>query len=163
MGKVNIWLKRSFIVVASLMAVSAVFLFFFHMFTLHGMSSFVRIEEMIVGINAMYAMSITILVLPIIGLYGVSDPSAFSLSQIIKLMSKFYLSMQPINSTSEVDMKILTETQIELECCGVQHGYVEWGYNISESCLCKGAVEDCGRPQEQQPVSACRGHASHDL
>ncbi|XP_051912190.1 tetraspanin-8-like isoform X2 [Hippocampus zosterae] len=127
-----------------------------------------KIEEMIVGINAMYAMSITILVLPIIGLYGVCKEKRWVLivftvgiilcsifvlyvavhvlivrPVIIELMSNFYLSMQPMNSSSEVDVKILTETQIELECCGVQQGYVEWGYNISESCLCKGAVEDC--------------------
>ncbi|XP_057712277.1 tetraspanin-8-like [Corythoichthys intestinalis] len=168
MGKVNIWLKRSFITVASLMTIIGALMLAGTLFSHGHYHRDDEIEDMIVGINAMYALSITILVLPIIGLFGACKEKRWVLivftvgmilcslfvlymaihmliirPMLIKILSKFYLSMQPISNASEVDLKVLQETQIELECCGVQEGYTEWGYNISESCLCNNSLANC--------------------
>ncbi|XP_077450215.1 tetraspanin-8-like [Stigmatopora argus] len=168
MAKVNIWLKRSFIIVASLMTIIGALMLAGTLFSHGHYHRDDEIEDMIVGINAMYALSITILVLPIIGLFGACKEKRWVLivftvgmilcslfvlymaihmliiqPMLVKIMSKFYLSMQPISNASEADLKVLQETQIELECCGVEEGYMEWGYNISESCLCNDFSARC--------------------
>ncbi|XP_077354813.1 tetraspanin-8-like isoform X2 [Festucalex cinctus] len=168
MGKVNIWLKRSFIIATSLMTIIGAIMLAGTLFSHGHFSRDEQIEHMIVGINVMYTVSITILVLPIIGLYGACKEKRWVLivftvgmilcslfvlymavnllimrSVIVNLVSGLYLHMQPISNASEVDLVVLQETQTELECCGVQQGYVEWGYNISESCLCNDTLANC--------------------
>ncbi|XP_061817399.1 tetraspanin-8-like [Nerophis lumbriciformis] len=161
MGRVNIWVKRSFIVVASLMVVIGALMLAGTLF-IHGhYHRDEQIEDMIVGIRAVYAISIIVLLLPIIGLYGVCKEkrwviivftvgiilcSLFVLysginvlvvrPMVVQNMHAYYMNMQPIRNATDVDLKILHETQIQLECCGVQQGYQEWGYDIPESCLC---------------------------
>ncbi|XP_061124488.1 tetraspanin-8-like [Syngnathus typhle] len=168
MGKVNIWLKRSFIIVTSLMAMIGALMLAGTLFSHGHYHQDEQFEDMLVGINTMYALSITTLILPIIGLYGACKEKRWGLivftvgkilgslfvlymtihvlivrPMVIKIVSKLYLSMQPISNASEIDLKILQKTQIEMECCGVQQGYMEWGYNISESCLCNGISANC--------------------
>ncbi|XP_061618312.1 tetraspanin-8-like isoform X1 [Phyllopteryx taeniolatus] len=168
MGKVNICLKRSLIIVTSLMILAGALMLAGTLFSHGHYHRDDEIEDMIVGIKVLYALSITTLVLPIIGLYGACKEKRWVLivftvgmilcnlfvlymaihllimrPVIIKIMSRFYLSMQPISNASELDLRVLEETQIELGCCGVQQGYKEWGYNISKSCLCNDTSDDC--------------------
>ncbi|XP_061618313.1 tetraspanin-8-like isoform X2 [Phyllopteryx taeniolatus] len=143
MGKVNICLKRSLIIVTSLMILAGALMLAGTLFSHGHYHRDDEIEDMIVGIKVLYALSITTLVLPIIGLYGACKEKRWVLIVIIKIMSRFYLSMQPISNASELDLRVLEETQIELGCCGVQQGYKEWGYNISKSCLCNDTSDDC--------------------
>ncbi|XP_061663904.1 tetraspanin-8-like [Syngnathoides biaculeatus] len=168
MGKVNICLKRSLIIVTSLMIIVGALMV---AGTLFGHGHYHRddeIEDMIVGIKVLYALTITTLILPIIGLFGACKEKRWVLivfilgmilcslfvlymaiqllimrSVIIKVLSVFYQNMQPISEASGVDLTVLEETQKELECCGVQQGYEEWGYNISASCLCNDTSADC--------------------
>ncbi|XP_077400107.1 tetraspanin-8-like isoform X2 [Vanacampus margaritifer] len=168
MGKVNIWLKRSFIIAASLMTIIGALMLAGTLFSHGHFSRDEQIEHMIMGINVMYTVSILLLLLPIVGLYGACKEKRWVLivftigtilcslfvlylavnilimrSVIINLVSGLYLHMQPISNASEMDLAVLQETQTELECCGVQQGYMDWGYNISESCLCNDTLADC--------------------
>ncbi|XP_061618314.1 uncharacterized protein LOC133472034 isoform X3 [Phyllopteryx taeniolatus] len=70
MGKVNICLKRSLIIVTSLMILAGALMLAGTLFSHGHYHRDDEIEDMIVGIKVLYALSITTLVLPIIGLYG---------------------------------------------------------------------------------------------
>nr|XP_057933686.1 tetraspanin-8-like [Doryrhamphus excisus]XP_057933687.1 tetraspanin-8-like [Doryrhamphus excisus] len=161
MGKVNIWVKRSFIAVASLIAVIGALMLAGILF-MHGhYHRDEEIEDMIVGIRAIYTLSIIMLLLPVVGLYGVCKEKkwmiiVFTVGVILcslfvfyigmgllflrptirKTVDMYYMDMHPFSNASETDLNIMHETQKELECCGVQQGYQEWGYDIPESCLC---------------------------
>ncbi|XP_049617245.1 tetraspanin-8 isoform X1 [Syngnathus scovelli] len=168
MGKVNIWLKRSFIIVTILMATAGALMLAGTLFSHGYYHQNEEFEDMVMGINTMYALSITTLILPIIGIYGACKKKRWGLivftvlkilgslfllwvtinvlivhPMLIKTVSELYLGMQPISNATEINMKILQKTQIEMECCGVEQGYTEWGYNISESCLCNSTWSNC--------------------
>ncbi|XP_054609874.1 tetraspanin-8-like isoform X2 [Dunckerocampus dactyliophorus] len=161
MGKVNIWVKRSFIVVASLMAVIGAVMLAGILF-IHGhYHRDEEIEDMIVGIRAVYTLAVIMLLLPVVGLYGVCKEKkwmiiVFTVGVILcslfvfyigmgllfvrptmrKAINMYYMGIQPLSNATDADLKIMHETQKELECCGVQQGYQEWGYDVPESCLC---------------------------
>lgn len=46
----------------------------------------------------------------------------------------------------------------QLQCCGLDQGYQDWGYNISESCLC---LQDSTNPCVS--IKATLGVVWHDL
>ncbi|XP_049617246.1 tetraspanin-8 isoform X2 [Syngnathus scovelli] len=129
MGKVNIWLKRSFIIVTILMATAGALMLAGTLFS-HGY--YHQNEEFTVLkiLGSLFLLWVTINVL-------IVHP------MLIKTVSELYLGMQPISNATEINMKILQKTQIEMECCGVEQGYTEWGYNISESCLCNSTWSNC--------------------
>ncbi|XP_061523895.1 tetraspanin-8-like isoform X2 [Phycodurus eques] len=70
MGKVNICLKRSLIIVTSLMILAGALMLAGTLFSHGHYHRDDEIEDMIVGIKVLYALSITTLVLPIVGLYA---------------------------------------------------------------------------------------------
>ncbi|TKS90698.1 Tetraspanin-8 [Collichthys lucidus] len=120
-----------------------------------------EMEKMITGIQAMYIISIITLLLTIMGVYGACKERQWALivyvvgmslsslfmfaceiqglavrPQVVKDMKNQYLAMLPLDNTSEPFLDSFTDIQIELQCCGLDQGYLDWGYNISESCVC---------------------------
>lgn len=64
--------------------------------------------------------------------------------KIAEEMKEQYLSLMPLSEASKNVIEGLDEIQTELQCCGLDKGYQDWGYNISEACLCmEEAVNPC--------------------
>ncbi|KAI3366801.1 hypothetical protein L3Q82_009464 [Scortum barcoo] len=120
-----------------------------------------QIEHMITGIHAMYVISIITLLLTIIGTFGACKEKQWMLivfavgmilnslvmiaceiqglavrPQAAKELKKQYLDMLPLANASEAFLDGLKEAQMELQCCGLDQGYLDWGHNISETCMC---------------------------
>lgn len=161
MGKVNVCLKWIYIIVTSLVAIISALLLAFTLFSHGYLHSDEEIETMIAGIHAMYIISIITLVLTIMGVFGACKEKrwaliAFAVGMILSSlfmiactiqglarlpevdeeMKKQYLDMLPLANASESSLDGLKEVQMEFQCCGLDQGYPDWGYNISESCLC---------------------------
>ncbi|XP_035852168.1 tetraspanin-8-like isoform X2 [Sander lucioperca] len=162
MGKVNVCLKRSYIIVISLIAVGSALLLGGTLFN-HGY--YYQNEEMeetlLTGIHAMYIISTITLALTIIGVYGACKENKWALIlfavgmilgslfmifiEVIGLavrpemaegLKMQYLHMLPLNNASESFIDSMNEIQMHLQCCGLDQGYLDWGYYIPESCLC---------------------------
>ncbi|KAM3588017.1 uncharacterized protein V6R79_019260 [Siganus canaliculatus] len=161
MGKVNVCLKRSYIIVTSLIAVISALLLALTLFSHGYFHEDDEIEKMITGIHTFYVFSIITIVLTIIGIYGAFKKKQWALiafavvmifsslfllamgiillvalPQISETMKIMYLDMLPLTNASEQFVDGFKELQKELQCCGLNQGYLDWGYNISESCLC---------------------------
>ncbi|XP_051248915.1 tetraspanin-8 [Dicentrarchus labrax] len=169
MGKVNVCLKRSYIIVTSLIAIISALLLALTLFG-HGYHyEHDEIENMLVGIRVMYFFSIFPLFLAIMGVYGACAEKqwaliVFAVGMILsslfvfassiraltflplmtKEMKTQYLELLPLANASESTLDNLKETETEWHCCGVFQGYLDWGYNISESCLCA-----------EEPINPC--------
>ncbi|XP_034718852.1 tetraspanin-8-like isoform X1 [Etheostoma cragini] len=163
MGKVNVYLKRNFIVMLSLIAVCSVFLLGFTLFS-HGYHY--QNEEMeeanLSGIHTMYIISGITLALALIGVYGAYKEKKWALivfavgmilgsmfmtfieviglaalqSPLSEGIKNHYLHMLPLTNASESSIDSMNEIQMHLQCCGLDQGYLDWGYNIPESCIC---------------------------
>ncbi|XP_068572927.1 tetraspanin-8-like [Cebidichthys violaceus] len=161
MGKVNVCLKRSYIIVTSLIAILSALLLavtLFHHGRLHDNE---EIETMLPGLYSTYGIAIITLILTIIGVYGACKEMKWALilfvvgmilgslflitSDILGLarrpqeaeqLKRHYLQLLPLNNASEITIDSLKNIQIELQCCGLDQGYQDWGYNIPQSCLC---------------------------
>lgn len=161
MGKVNACLKRSYIIVISLIAIVSALLLAATLFSHGYFHEDEEIEKILAGLHIMYIISIVTLVLTIIGVYGACKGKKWALilfvvgmilsslfmiaSEIQGLASrpqeaedlkKEILNMLPLSNASEVLIDSLKEAQMDLQCCGVDKGYLDWGYNIPKSCLC---------------------------
>ncbi|XP_070709910.1 tetraspanin-8-like [Pempheris klunzingeri] len=161
MGKVNVCLKRSYFVVTSLIAIISALLLAITLFSHGYFHDDEEIEHLLTGLRAMYVISIITLLLTIMGLYGACREKQWALivfavgmilgclfmvaceiqglavrPQVAQEMRKKYLEMLPLANASENFIEALSDTQMELQCCGLDQGYLDWGYNISESCLC---------------------------
>ncbi|XP_033470176.1 tetraspanin-8-like [Epinephelus lanceolatus] len=161
MGKVNVCLKRSYIVVISLIAIVSALLLAATLFSHGYLHEDEEIEKMLAGFHALYIICIVTLVLTIIGLYGACKEKKWALIVFVvgmilsslfmiageiqglasrpkeaEEMKKQYLNMLPLNNTSEALIDGFKDVQIELQCCGLDQGYLDWGDNIPESCLC---------------------------
>ncbi|KAK9525641.1 hypothetical protein VZT92_016327 [Zoarces viviparus] len=161
MGKVNVCLKRSYIAVTTLITIlSALLLAATLLF--HGLlHNHEEIETILPGLFSMYGISIITLILAIIGVYGACKEKKWALilfvvgmilgslfliaSDIIGLaerpqeaeqLKRHYLQMLPLNNASETTIEGLKEIQSEFQCCGLDQGYMDWGDNIPQSCLC---------------------------
>ncbi|TKS90916.1 Tetraspanin-8 [Collichthys lucidus] len=159
MGKVNPCLKRSYVIVTCLIAIVSALLLALTLFSHGYFHEDEEMEKMITGIQAMYIISIITLLLTIMGVYGACKERQWALivyvvgmslsslfmfaceiqglavrPQVVKDMKNQYLAMLPLDNTSEPFLDSFTDIQIE--CCGLDQGYRDWGYNISESCVC---------------------------
>ncbi|XP_054480781.1 tetraspanin-8-like isoform X1 [Anoplopoma fimbria] len=161
MGKVNVCLKRSYIIVISLIAMLGALLLAFTLFSHGHFYKEDEIESMLPGLHVMYVLSIITLILTIIGLYGACKEKKWALimfavgmilgslfwitceiqglaerPKVTEHLKREYLKLLPLNNASEVVTNNLKAAQIEFQCCGLDQGYLDWGYNIPESCLC---------------------------
>ncbi|XP_070785471.1 tetraspanin-8-like [Enoplosus armatus] len=162
MGKVNACLKRSYVIVISVIAIISVLLLAFTLFS-HG---YLHQEEelpgmLLIGLYVMYFLSIIPLVFTIIGLYGACKEKRWALivfavgmilsslymtgsvirglgfgPLVAKEIREQYLHMLPLANASTRFLEDLSKLQTQLQCCGLDQGYLDWDYNISESCLC---------------------------
>ncbi|XP_069012896.1 tetraspanin-8-like [Embiotoca jacksoni] len=161
MGKVNVWLKRSYIVVISLIAIISFLLLGFALFSHGYLHREDQTQEMLATLHVLYGIAIIILLLTITGAFGACKHKKWALivfvvgmilsslfmlaseiqgyasrPQLAKEVKKQYLDLLPLANASETFIDGLNYFQREWECCGLDQGYVEWNYDIPESCLC---------------------------
>uniref|UniRef100_A0A8C2Z3G1 Tetraspanin n=1 Tax=Cyclopterus lumpus TaxID=8103 RepID=A0A8C2Z3G1_CYCLU len=176
MGKVNVCLKRSYIMVISVIATLSALMLAVTLFT-HGRFSRVddETETMLPGLQLMYSISIITLILAIIGVYGAckekkwalimfavgmilgtlfliaSDIQALAQRPKVAEHLKMHYMMLQNNASGITDD--LRDVHIKFQCCGLDQGYLDWGYDIPESCLCtEESTNPCGSSQKQQSV-----------
>ncbi|XP_040009362.1 tetraspanin-8-like isoform X1 [Xiphias gladius] len=158
MGNVDVCLKRGYITVASVIGIVSALLLAITVFS-HGYVH--EQEEMLKDLQIMYIISIVTLLLTIIGVFGAWKKKkwaliSFTVGMILSSLFMFvcesnglamkpevaeelkrqYLNMGLLSNTSWIFKGRLKEAQMELQCCGLDQGYVDWGYDIPESCMC---------------------------
>ncbi|KAJ0056864.1 hypothetical protein NL108_000651 [Boleophthalmus pectinirostris] len=168
MGTVNVCVKRGYITVASLIAILSGLLLAITLFSHGYFHEDEEIENILPGLQVMYATSIITILLVTTGLYGVCKRKKWMLicyivgmtlccmlmgvldiqgvavrPRVVQEIKAHYLSVIPLSNASKEDIDGINELQIDLQCCGMYEGYQDWGYNISEACLC---VEDAVHP-----------------
>lgn len=168
MGKVNACLKRSYIIVISLIAIISALLLAVTLFSHGYFHEDEEIENMLAGLHAMYIISIITLVLTIVGVYGACKGKKWALIVFVvgmilsslfmiageiqglsvrpkeaEELKRQYLNMLPLNNASEILIDSIKDAQMDFQCCGLDEGYLDWGYNIPESCLC---IEESTNP-----------------
>ncbi|CAI5635898.1 tetraspanin-6 [Oreochromis niloticus] len=156
MGRANVWLKRAFIFVISLIAIISLLLLGFSLFTHGYLHQQEEAEREIVAIHVMYVIAVVIILLAIFGAIGVWKEKRWALivyavgmilsslvmlvlnirglasqSQVREELKKQYLNLLPLVNSTEV----LNDIQRELQCCGLE-SYQDWKFNIPNSCLC---------------------------
>ncbi|CAI5635901.1 unnamed protein product [Oreochromis niloticus] len=156
MGRANVWLKWTFIVVISLIAIIGLLLLGFSLFTHGHLHQQVEAEREIVAIRVMSVIAVVIILLTIFGAIGVWKEKRWALivyavgmilsslvmlvlniqglasqSQVREEVKKQYLNLLPLVNSTEV----LDDIQTELQCCGLE-SYQDWKFNIPNSCLC---------------------------
>ncbi|KAM9334636.1 uncharacterized protein ABDE67_021192 [Symphorus nematophorus] len=160
MGKVNVCLKRSYIIVTSLIAVTSL-LFLVLALLSHGyLLNYEEIEEEIEALYVLYAITSITLGFSITGLYGACKEKdwaliTFAIGMILSILimavvevkelahqpqmaeelKRSLLTMLPLANASEDFLDSLQETEIYWQCCGLE-GYLDWGDHIPLSCLC---------------------------
>ncbi|XP_061570247.1 tetraspanin-8-like [Cololabis saira] len=169
MGKVNIWLRRSFMGVTSVMAIVSLLLLGMTLFG-HGlMYRDEEVEEATKGLHFLYGISVVILFFAILGGFGAYKEKKWALivfaaamilsslfvivtgsfglaakHQIGDEIKKQYLNLLPLPNSTENVLDAFSEAQIEFQCCGLEQGYTDWGDSIPESCLCtEGSTNAC--------------------
>ncbi|XP_008399204.1 tetraspanin-9-like [Poecilia reticulata] len=167
MGKVNVWLKRSYICTIGVIAVIAVFTLGMALFG-HGLSMHEEDDQFLMGIYFFYGYSVVTLLFAIIGGFGVWKEKqwaliAFAVGMILgclffilieisfpfahkemeRELKNNYLSMLPLSNVSESELSEFYHTQSELHCCGIT-SLGDWENNIPESCKCDiDSSDDC--------------------
>lgn len=151
-----IWLKRSYVVVISLIAIISFLLLGISLFAHGHFHQQEEVEHEIRAIHVMYIVAVVIIVLTIFGAFGIWKEKkwaliVFAVGMILSSLymlaaniqglvaqptlaediKKQYLSLLPLANATDA----LNEIQTELECCGLE-GYQDWKFNIPESCLC---------------------------
>ncbi|XP_040009368.1 tetraspanin-8-like isoform X2 [Xiphias gladius] len=133
MGNVDVCLKRGYITVASVIGIVSALLLAITVFS-HGYVH--EQEEMLKDLQIMYIISIVTLLLTIIGVFGAWKKKKWALISVAEELKRQYLNMGLLSNTSWIFKGRLKEAQMELQCCGLDQGYVDWGYDIPESCMC---------------------------
>ncbi|XP_078099096.1 tetraspanin-8-like isoform X3 [Sander vitreus] len=162
MGKVNVCLKRSYVIVISLIAVASALLLGGTLFNHGYYHQNEEVEEtLLTAIHAMYIISTITLALTITGVYGACKEKKWALIvfavgmilgclfmifiEVIGLavrpemaegLKMQYLRKLPLNNATESFIDTMDDIQIHLQCCGLDQGYLDWGYHIPQSCLC---------------------------
>ncbi|KAM4615457.1 tetraspanin-8-like isoform 2-T2 [Polymixia lowei] len=179
MGKVNACLKRGYIILTGfIVTISALLL----AVTLFGHGYFYQAEEIddiLPGIKILYALGIITLILSAIGLYGALEEKTWalvvftvgmgltSLIMFVELLTvlpvrseasdevrREHLAMLPLSEASESDKAGLNSMEHELECCGLEQGYQDWGYDIPVSCVCpEESVNECVEAPKNSSLS----------
>lgn len=123
---------------------------------------------MLPGLQVMYAISIIIILFVVAGLYGVCKRKKWMLicyivgiilgtmfmcvieiegaalgPKLAQEIREHYMQLIPLTGANTSVIEALNDIQAELQCCGLDQGYQDWGYNISEACLC---AEDADNP-----------------
>lgn len=185
MGKVNVCVKRSYIVVVTLMGIISALLLGITLFTHGYLYGEEEMEHMLAGMHFMYAISIITLLLSITGVYGACKEKKWALivfavglipctlymfdlerrelglkPKVAETIREAHLQMLPLSNASVHYIESLNHMQMEWHCCGLDQGYQDWGYNISESCLCIGdSIHPCVAAPEN---SSLFEHYEHD-
>ncbi|XP_056280732.1 tetraspanin-8-like isoform X2 [Pseudoliparis swirei] len=157
MGKVNACLTRSYSIVITLIAILSALMLAATLFT-HGHIHTEKdeMETMLPSIQLMYSLTIITMMLTIIGMYGACKKKKWALIMFaigMILGTLFFiatdiqvlvhrpqmaedLQMEFMHSNGSDIPEELIEIQNNYQCCGLEQGYLDWGYNIPESCLC---------------------------
>ncbi|XP_068442962.1 tetraspanin-8-like [Clinocottus analis] len=160
MAKVNVCLKRSFLIVISLIAILCALMLALTLFTHGHLYNNEEMDKLLPGLQILYSLTILTLILAIIAMYGACKEKKWALimfavgmiigtlfwivndiqglAQRPKVVEQLTMHFRPVlswNDTSEINEN-LKNVQINFQCCGLDHGYLDWGYNIPESCLC---------------------------
>ncbi|XP_078099094.1 tetraspanin-8-like isoform X2 [Sander vitreus] len=137
MGKVNVCLKRSYVIVISLIAVASALLLGGTLFNHGYYHQNEEVEEtLLTAIHAMYIISTITLALTITGVYGACKEKKWALIVMAEGLKMQYLRKLPLNNATESFIDTMDDIQIHLQCCGLDQGYLDWGYHIPQSCLC---------------------------
>ncbi|XP_038594812.1 tetraspanin-8-like [Micropterus salmoides] len=162
MGKVNVWLNRSYIIVTSVIAILSVVLLGFTLFGHGSIHDDEEVESMTyTGVYGMYGISSITLLLTITGLCGAQKKNQCALilfavgmilnslymsmteialmtarSMFAKELKGHYLQMLPLANASDRFIDNLNNIQMDMQCCGLDQGYQDWDYHISKSCMC---------------------------
>ncbi|KAJ4924571.1 hypothetical protein JOQ06_003526 [Pogonophryne albipinna] len=141
---VNAWLKWSFICVISLNVVVSVLLLTFNSLTMHRSLQDKKTDREV--IHFIYSLTIPYLIFAIFGLYGACKMKKWAL--IVSAVGMYLGSLVSMVfgieglalrswSVEDTKMELLSLLPLNnLECCGLDQGYQDWGYNIPDSCLC---------------------------
>uniref|UniRef100_A0A672JPK1 Tetraspanin n=1 Tax=Salarias fasciatus TaxID=181472 RepID=A0A672JPK1_SALFA len=169
MGKANVWVKRTFIVLVGLIAIIGLLLLGLTLFSHGHFHKDEEIDDIVLGLHFMYALAVISVVLAAIGGFGACKEKKWALIvfvvgmilsslflfgiEIVSLalqpqfsieLKAQYLHMMPLSNASEVVIDSLGEVQRELQCCGLDEGYLDWDYNIPDSCLCaENSIHPC--------------------
>lgn len=169
MGKVNVWVKRAYYVVISLIAIIGLMLLGLTLFSHGHFHNEEELDEIMSGLHVMYSIAVVAIVLTIIGAFGAYKEKKWALilfvvgmilsslflfgieiqalavqPKISKELKSKYLHMLPLSNASEIFIESLNEVQRDWQCCGLDYGYLDWDDNIPESCLCvENAINPC--------------------
>uniref|UniRef100_A0A3B3ZWY5 Uncharacterized protein n=1 Tax=Periophthalmus magnuspinnatus TaxID=409849 RepID=A0A3B3ZWY5_9GOBI len=122
-----------------------------------------QIENVLPELQVMYATSLITILLVTTGLYGVCKRKKWMLicyivgmtlcSMLLGVLGIHGATGRPkvIQDIKAHYLGVIPFSNANLQCCGMYQGYQDWGYNISEACLC---VEDAVHPcsLRQAPV-----------
>ncbi|KAM8908514.1 tetraspanin-8-like [Spinachia spinachia] len=161
MGKANVCLKRSYNGVVTLIAILSGLMLAATLFSHGYLHNHDEIETMILGIYSTYGICVITLILATVGVYGACKEKKWALIvfevgmilgsllliaidigalagrlQQVEDLKRHYLEMLPLSNASESTTDTFKYLQTELQCCGLHQGYLDWGYNIPESCQC---------------------------
>ncbi|KAF3705057.1 Tetraspanin-8 [Channa argus] len=120
-----------------------------------------EIEKVLIGLHFLYGISIATLVLAITGVFGACKEKKWALivyavgmilgclfmfvseinglavqPKMIRDMKQQYLDFMPLSNASEDFLRSFNQAQAGIQCCGLEQGYVDWGYDIPQSCVC---------------------------
>ncbi|XP_013872432.1 tetraspanin-8 [Austrofundulus limnaeus] len=159
MGRVNIWLKRSYMGVTALIVVICILLLGFTVFNHGVMHTREKAENEIVGLHFLYIFSAVILLFTVFGVFGVWKQKkwaliVFAVGMILGSLLLLFLIINALTATTQMEnemkkeldflpldnasdsaLTVLKHIQKEFECCGLK-SYKDWKNNIPESCLC---------------------------
>ncbi|KAK5606002.1 hypothetical protein CRENBAI_002299, partial [Crenichthys baileyi] len=118
-------------------------------------------EGAIIGVHVLYGFTTVTLILALFGGFGALKQKKWPLivftigmtlsclvivgieilTQAMKTklenhMRNFYMNILPLTNATESDLAVLDYVQRDLQCCGVEQGYMDWNNNIPGSCLC---------------------------
>uniref|UniRef100_A0A3P9P5B8 Uncharacterized protein n=1 Tax=Poecilia reticulata TaxID=8081 RepID=A0A3P9P5B8_POERE len=149
MGKVNVWLKRSYICTIGVIAVSVFYLLTFFFFLticiirLSGVSIFYFIIWILIYLEcekqwALIAFAVGM----ILGcLFFILIEISFPFME--RELKNNYLSMLPLSNVSENNNIFFSLLSSQLHCCGIT-SLGDWENNIPESCKCDiDSSDDC--------------------
>ncbi|XP_029017702.1 tetraspanin-8-like [Betta splendens] len=161
MGKVNVWVKRGFIAATAVSGAISVLLLAFTLFSHGYYHEDEELENVIVALHGMYVISILTLLITIAGMFGALKKKKWALilfavgmilgslfmmgclinalvarPQVAKEMKRHFLDAFHLSNSSRSFLEGFKGAEIEFHCCGLDQGYLDWGYDIPKSCVC---------------------------
>uniref|UniRef100_A0A3B3TRJ9 Uncharacterized protein n=1 Tax=Poecilia latipinna TaxID=48699 RepID=A0A3B3TRJ9_9TELE len=139
MGKVNVWLKRSYVCTIGVIAVKYVDMF--HL----------QDDHALMGIYCFYGFSVITLLFAIIGWFGVWKEKkwaliVFAVGMILGCLFFIFLEIslpfaqKEVLPSNNISFSLLSS---QFRCCGIT-SHEDWENNIPESCQCDiDSSDDC--------------------